>query len=62
VPSLNDAVARAVEQFERERDRVIETQNEKHFGLIAHELRNPLGSARWGQRPSSWACMKSGQR
>jgi signal transduction histidine kinase len=42
---ISVAVAQAAEQFEHERDRVIENQNEEHFGFIAHELRNPLSSA-----------------
>ncbi|HEY4394261.1 MAG TPA: HAMP domain-containing sensor histidine kinase, partial [Polyangia bacterium] len=33
------------EQFARERDQTIEQQGREHFGFIAHELRNPLGSA-----------------
>ena len=43
--ALNAAVANATEQFVRERDRAIKDQNQKHFGFIAHELRNPLSSA-----------------
>jgi signal transduction histidine kinase len=43
--ALNAAVANATEQFVRERDHAIEEQNQRHFGFIAHELRNPLGSA-----------------
>jgi len=43
--ALNAAVANAAEQYVRERDQVIERQSQKYFGFIAHELRNPLGSA-----------------
>jgi signal transduction histidine kinase len=42
---LNAGVVAAAEQFARERDQVIEQQSREHFGFIAHELRNPLGSA-----------------
>ena len=42
---LNTAVANAAEQFARERDEAIERESQRHFGFIAHELRNPLGSA-----------------
>lgn len=43
--ALNAAVANATEQYVRERDRAIEEQNQRHFGFMAHELRNPLNSA-----------------
>lgn len=42
---LNAGVVIAAEQFARERDQAIEQQSREHFGFIAHELRNPLGSA-----------------
>jgi signal transduction histidine kinase len=42
---LSVAIAHAAEEFERQRDRVIENQNQEYFGFIAHELRNPLASA-----------------
>lgn len=45
VAMLNSAVADAAEQFVRERDEAIELEGERQFGFIAHELRNPLGSA-----------------
>jgi signal transduction histidine kinase len=45
VAMLNSAVANAAEQFTRERDDAIERESERHFGFIAHELRNPLASA-----------------
>ena len=45
VAMLNSAVADAAEQFTRERDDAIELEGERHFGFIAHELRNPLASA-----------------
>ena len=43
--ALNAAVVNATEQYIRERDQVIERQSQRYFGFIAHELRNPLGSA-----------------
>ena len=43
--ALNVAVVNAAEQYVRERDQVIERQSQRYFGFIAHELRNPLGSA-----------------
>jgi signal transduction histidine kinase len=43
--ALNAAVVNAAEQYMRERDQVIERQSQQYFGFIAHELRNPLGSA-----------------
>jgi signal transduction histidine kinase len=42
---LNAGVVIGAEQFARERDQTIEQQGREHFGFIAHELRNPLGSA-----------------
>ena len=42
---LNNGVVIGAEQFARERDQAIEQQSREHFGFIAHELRNPLGSA-----------------
>jgi signal transduction histidine kinase len=42
---LSSAVANAAEQFTRERDDAIERESERHFGFVAHELRNPLASA-----------------
>jgi signal transduction histidine kinase len=43
--TLNAAVVNAAEQYVRERDQLIERQSQTYFGFIAHELRNPLGSA-----------------
>jgi signal transduction histidine kinase len=43
--ALSAAVVSAAEQYVRERDQVIERQSQQYFGFIAHELRNPLGSA-----------------
>ena len=43
--TLNVAVVNAAEQYVRERDQLIERQSQTYFGFIAHELRNPLGSA-----------------
>jgi signal transduction histidine kinase len=42
---LDSAIANAAEQYTRERDQLIEQQNQRHFGFVAHELRNPLASA-----------------
>jgi signal transduction histidine kinase len=43
---LNAGIADAVRQYVRQRDRELERQTSEHLGFIAHELRNPLGSAR----------------
>lgn len=43
--ALNAAVVNATEQYVRERDQLIERQSQTYFGFIAHEIRNPLGSA-----------------
>ncbi|HVV52483.1 MAG TPA: HAMP domain-containing sensor histidine kinase [Polyangia bacterium] len=42
---FNAGVESAAVQFARERDQALERQSRQHFGFIAHELRNPLGSA-----------------
>jgi signal transduction histidine kinase len=42
---FNAGVESAAVQFATERDQAIERQSRNHFGFIAHELRNPLGSA-----------------
>ncbi len=42
---LTAGVVSAAEQYARDRDDAIARQNREHFGFIAHELRNPLGSA-----------------
>jgi hypothetical protein len=42
---FNACVESAAVQFAAERDQALERQNRRHFGFIAHELRNPLGSA-----------------
>ncbi len=43
---LNVGVADAVSQYVKERDLEMQRQSSEHLGFIAHELRNPLGSAR----------------
>jgi signal transduction histidine kinase len=44
--SLNAGVARAVSQYVSERDAELRRQMAEHIGFIAHEVRNPLSSAR----------------
>ena len=43
---MGAAAARAVEHYQRLRDRQQERQAAEHLGFLAHELRNPLGSVR----------------
>lgn len=43
---IGAAVAEATEEFTRERDAAINRERDLHLSFIAHELRNPLGSAR----------------
>ena len=43
---LNAGIADAVSQYVKQRDLELQRQNSEHLGFIAHELRNPLGSAR----------------
>lgn len=42
---LGASIAVAVEQYTRERDEAIQRQSDDHFAFVAHELRNPLGTA-----------------
>jgi hypothetical protein len=43
---LNSGVADAVAQYVRQRDMELQRQTSEHLGFIAHELRNPLATAR----------------
>ncbi len=43
---LNVGIADAVAQYVKQRDLEMQRQSSEHLGFIAHELRNPLGSAR----------------
>ncbi len=43
---LNAGIADAVSQYVKQRDLELQRQSSEHLGFIAHELRNPLGSAR----------------
>jgi signal transduction histidine kinase len=43
---VNVGIADAVSQYVKERDLEMQRQSSEHLGFIAHELRNPLGSAR----------------
>ena len=43
---LNAGIADAVSQYVKQRDLEVQRQSSEHLGFIAHELRNPLGSAR----------------
>ena len=43
---LNAGIANAVSQYVKERDLELQRQSSEHLGFIAHELRNPLGSAK----------------
>lgn len=38
-------IAEAVSEYQRQRDAELQRQMSEHFAFIAHELRNPLGSA-----------------
>jgi signal transduction histidine kinase len=42
---LDDAVAFAVTEFERQREQAVLNQGLEHLGVLAHELRNALNSA-----------------
>jgi signal transduction histidine kinase len=44
--ALATAVADAADQFSREHEVVLRRRAAEHFAFLAHELRNPLGSAR----------------
>lgn len=44
--SVITGIADAVSEYERVRDAEMHRQANEHFAFIAHELRNPLGSAR----------------
>jgi signal transduction histidine kinase len=44
--ALGSAVADAAEQFHREHEAALARHASEHFAFLAHELRNPLGSAR----------------
>jgi signal transduction histidine kinase len=43
--SLDDAIARAVTEFERQREQTVSDQSLKSLGFLAHELRNQLNVA-----------------
>jgi signal transduction histidine kinase len=43
---LNAGIADAVAQYVKQRDLELQRQSSEHLGFIAHELRNPLGSAK----------------
>jgi signal transduction histidine kinase len=43
---LNAGIADAVGQYVRQRDAEMQRQTSEHLGFIAHELRNPLSTAR----------------
>jgi signal transduction histidine kinase len=43
---LNVGMADAVSQYVKQRDMELQRQTSEHLGFIAHELRNPLGTAR----------------
>jgi hypothetical protein len=43
--SLITGIADAVTEYSRQRDVELQRQHNEHVGFIAHELRNPLGSA-----------------
>jgi signal transduction histidine kinase len=43
---LNAGIADALSQYVKQRDLELQRQSSEHLGFIAHELRNPLGSAR----------------
>jgi signal transduction histidine kinase len=42
---LDDAIAEAVSEFARQRERVIEARGTERLGMLAHELRNLLNTA-----------------
>ena len=43
---LNAGIADAAAQYVKQRDLELQRQSSEHLGFIAHELRNPLGSAK----------------
>jgi len=43
---LNSGIADAVGQYVKQRDAEVQRQTSEHLGFIAHELRNPLSTAR----------------
>jgi len=43
---FNTAIAEAIAAYVKRRDEEIRRQTERHIGFVAHELRNPLGTAR----------------
>ena len=43
--SISQGIADAVTQYSRQRDAELRRQANEHFAFVAHELRNPLGSA-----------------
>jgi signal transduction histidine kinase len=43
--AINDGIAGAIGQYMRQRDAELLRQANEHFAFVAHELRNPLGSA-----------------
>lgn len=44
--SVITGIAEAVSEYQRQRDAELQRQMSEHFAFIAHELRNPLGTAR----------------
>jgi signal transduction histidine kinase len=52
---LDDAIAGAVTEYSRQRERVINEQDTERLGMLAHEMRNLLGNA-----ILSFASIKSG--
>lgn len=53
---IDDAIAEAVTEYGRQRDRAIEDQGTERLGILAHELRNLLNTA-----ILSFECIKSGR-
>ena len=43
---FNTAIAEAIAAYVSRRDEEVRRQTERHIGFVAHELRNPLGTAR----------------
>ena len=43
---VTDGIAAAISQYVNERDAELRRQMSEHLGFIAHEVRNPLSSAR----------------
>jgi signal transduction histidine kinase len=46
VQCFNTAIAEAITAYVSRRDEEVRRQTERHIGFVAHELRNPLGTAR----------------